>query len=120
MASEKRWGATQNDIANQFIWSGWKHYLTKPDDYFVLFSPIKYWKSLGLGEKRFIDGFLFNRQFFHAGPSAISCILWQNTDNSREELTLKAFDIDTNNTPEQEDDTIVYFKDITIKKCTNH
>ena len=116
MASEKRWGATQNDIANQFIWSGWKHYLTKPDDYFVLFSPIKYWKSLGLGEKRFIDGFLFNRQFFHAGPSAISCILWQNTDNSREELTLKSFDIDTNNTPEQEDDTIVYFKDITIKK----
>ena len=116
MASEKRWGATQNDIANQFIWSGWKHYLTKPDDYFVLFSPIKYWKSLGLGEKRFIDGFLFNRQFFHAGPSAISCILWQNTDDSREELALKAFDIDTNNTPEQEDDTIVYFKDITIKK----
>src|SRR3989338_4839813 len=116
MASEKKWGSTQNDIANQFIWSGWKHYLTKPDDYFVLFSPIKYWKSLGLGEKRFVDGFLFNRQFFHAGPSAISCILWQNTDDSREELTLKAFDIDTNNTPEQEDDTIVYFKDITIKK----
>ena len=116
MASEKQWGATQNDIANQFIWSGWKHYLTKPDDYFVLFSPIKYWKSLGLGEKKFIDGFLFNRQFFHAGPSAISCILWQNTDDSREELTLKAFDIDTNNTPEQEDDTITYFKDIKIRK----
>src|SRR3989344_316398 len=116
MASEKQWGATQNDIANQFIWSGWKHYLTKPDDYFVLFSPIKYWKSLGLGEKKFIDGFLFNRQFFHAGPSAISCILWQNTDDSREELTLKAFDIDTNNTPEQDDDTITYFKDIKIRK----
>ncbi len=116
MASEKQWGATQNDIANQFIWSGWKHYLTKSDDYFVLFSPIKYWKSLGLGEKKFIDGFLFNRQFFHAGPSAISCILWQNTDDSREELTLKAFDIDTNNTPEQEDDTVAYFKDIKIKK----
>ncbi len=116
MASEKKWGATQNDIANQFIWSGWKHYLTKPDDYFVLFSPIKYWKSLGLGEKKFIDGFLFNRQFFHAGPSAISCILWKNIDDSREELTLKAFDINTNNTLEHEDDTVVYFKDITIKK----
>lgn len=116
MASEKKWGATQNDLANQFIYSGWKHYLTKPDDYFVLFSPIKYWKSLGLGEKKFIDGFLFNRQFFHAGPSAISCILWKNIDDSREELTLKAFDIDTNNTPEQEDDTVVYFKDVTIKK----
>lgn len=117
MASEKQWGATQNDIANQFIWSGWKHYLTKPDDYFILFSPIKYWKSLGLGEKKFIDGFLFNRQFFHAGPSAISCILWQNIDNSCEELTLKAFNIDTNNTLEQEDDVIAYFKDIKIKKA---
>lgn len=116
MASEKKWGATQNDIANQFIWSGWKHYLTKPDDYFVLFSPIKYWKSLGLGEKKFIDGFLFNRQFFHAGPSAISCILWKNVDDSREELKLKAFDIDTNNTLEQEDDEVQYFRDITIKK----
>ena len=116
MASEKKWGATQNDLANQFIYSGWKHYLTKSDDYFVLFSPIKYWKSLGLGERKFIDGFLFNRQFFHAGPSAISCILWKNIDDSREELTLKAFDIDTHNTPEQKDDTVVYFKDITLKK----
>src|SRR3989344_1653174 len=108
--------STARDISNQFIWSGWKYYLTKPDDYFVLFSPIKYWKSLGLGEKKFIDGFLFNRQFFHAGPSAISCILWQNIGESRKELKFKAFDIDTNNTPEQEDDTIAYFKDITIKK----
>ena len=116
MASEKRWGATQNDIANQFIWSGWKHYLTKPDDYFVLFSPIKYWKSLGLGEKKFIDGFLFNRQFFHAGPSAISCILWQNINDSREKLTFKTFDIDTKRTPEQEDDEIVGLLDIEIKK----
>lgn len=30
MASEKKWGATQNDLANQFIYSGWKHYLTSP------------------------------------------------------------------------------------------
>jgi hypothetical protein len=108
--------ASHRELANLFIWSGWKYYLTKPDDYFVLFSPIKYWKSLGLGEKRFIDGFLFNRQFFHAGPSAISCILWQNTDNSREELTLKAFDIDTNNTPQQEDDEVIKLHDIEIKK----
>ena len=108
--------STARDISNQFIWSGWKHYLTKPDDYFVLFSPIKYWKSLGLGEKKFINGFLFNRQFFHAGPSAISCILWQNIDNSREKLTLKAFDIDTKKTPKQEDDEIVELQDIEIKK----
>lgn len=108
--------STARDISNQFIWSGWKHYLTKPDDYFVLFSPIKYWKSLGLGEKKFIDGFLFNRQFFHAGPSAISCILWQNTYDSREELKLKAFDINTQKTLEQEDDEIVELNEIKIKK----
>lgn len=108
--------STARDISNQFIWSGWKHYLTKPDDYFVLFSPIKYWKSLGLGEKKFIDGFLFNRQFFHAGPSAISCILWQNIKDSRNKLTFKAFDIDTKRTPEQEDDEIIKLHDVEIKK----
>lgn len=108
--------ATHNDVANLFIWSGWKYYLHKPDDYFILFSPIKYWKSLGLGEKEYIDGFLFNRQFFHAGPSAISCILWRNQDDSRDTLTLKAFDIDTKDTPYQEDDESYFVKDVSIKK----
>src|SRR3989338_5322434 len=116
MAAEKSWGATQNDVANQFIYAAWKHYLTKPNDAFVLFSPIKYWKSLRLGEHKFIDGFLFNRAHFHAGASAISCILWLNEPESREELILKAFDIDTKNTLEQDDDEIVYFKDIKVRK----
>ncbi len=116
MAAEKSWGATQNDIANQFIYAAWKHYLKKPNDSFVLFSPIKYWKSLGLGEHTFVDGFLFNRAHFHAGPSAISCILWLNKPESKENLTLKAFDIDTKNTPEQGDDEISYLKDIKVKK----
>ncbi|MBA3047580.1 hypothetical protein KKC83_06775 [Patescibacteria group bacterium] len=112
--------STARDISNQFIWSGWNFYIKKPDDYFVLFSPIKYWKSLGLGEREFIDGFLFNRQYFHAGPSAISCILWQNQVNSQEELTLKAFDIDNKKTPEQEDDELLILDEIKIKKthCT--
>lgn len=108
--------STARDISNQFIWSGWKHYLTKPDDYFVLFSPVKYWKSLGLGEKKFIDGFLFNREFFHAGPSAISCILWKNINDSQKELTLKMFDIDTKKTPEQEDDELIELHKIKVKK----
>lgn len=108
--------ASHRELANLFIWSGWEYYLIKPNDCFVLFSPIKYWKSLGLGEKKFIDGFLFNRQFFHAGPSAISCILWQNIPDSVEELTLKAFDIDDKDTIEQEDDEMFYIKDIVIKK----
>jgi len=108
--------STARDISNQFIWSGWNHYLKKPDDYYVLFSPIKYWKSLGLGEKKFIEGFLFNREYFHAGPSAISCILWQNINHSRDTLILKAFDIDTKRILGQEDDEIVWLKDVEIKK----
>lgn len=116
MAAEKSWGATQNDIANQFIYAAWKHYLTKPNDAYVLFSPVKYWKSLGLGEHSFVDGFLFNRAHFHAGPSAISCILWLNKPESKESLTLKAFDIDAKNTTEEKDDKIVYLKDIKVKK----
>jgi hypothetical protein len=111
--------STARDISNQFIWSGWQYYLKKPDDYFVLFSPIKYWKSLGLGERRFVNGYLFDREFFHAGPSAISCILWQNMHESREELTLKGFDIDTKDTPKQEDDEVVFIGDINIKKAYN-
>ncbi len=109
--------STARDISNQFIWSGWDFYMKKPDNYFVLFSPIKYWKSLGLGEKKFIDGFLFNRQYFHAGPSAISCILWQNINDSREELTFKTFDIDNKKTLEQEDDELLTLDKIKIKKA---
>lgn len=109
--------STARDISNQFIWSGWKYYLNKPNDYFVLFSPIKYWKSLGLGNKKFVDGFLFNRKYFHAGESSISCIAWQNENESKEELTLKAFDIDTQNTPEQKEKKIVSLEKITIKKA---
>jgi hypothetical protein len=106
--------STARDLSNQFIWSAWAYYLKKKDDYFILFSPVKYWKTLGLSNKKFIAGFLFNREFFHAGPSAISCILWQNVDEKREELKLKAFDIDTQNTLQE--DKLSYIKDIEIKK----
>jgi len=85
--------STARDIANQFIWSGWKYYLTKPNDCYIVFSPVKYWKSLGLGNKKFIDGYLFNRDHFHSSPSAISCICWQNIDENRDILKLKVFDI---------------------------
>lgn len=108
--------STARDISNQFIWSGWNFYMKKPDDYFVLFSPVKYWKSLGLGERKFIYGFLFNRQHFHAGPSAISCILWKNSTESREKLMLKSYDIDDKNTYEQSDDETIFIKNIEIKK----
>ncbi len=106
--------STARDLSNQFIWSAWRHYLKKRDDYFVLFSPVKYWKTLGLSDKKFIDGYLFNREFFHAGPSAISCILWQNVDEKREALKLKAFDIDVQSDPQR--DAVCYLRDVAIEK----
>lgn len=106
--------STARDLSNQFIWSAWTYYLRKKDDCFILFSPVKYWKTLGLSNKKFIAGFLFNREFFHAGPSAISCILWQNINENRAELKLRAFDIDTQNTPQE--DKLSYLKDVEIKK----
>jgi len=109
--------STARDISNQFIWSGWKYYLTKKNDCYILFSPVKYWKSLGLGNKKFIDGYLFNRAHFHAGASAISCICWQNIDEKKEKLNLKAFDIDTKNNLNDSDDEILEMnKEIGITK----
>lgn len=108
--------ASHRELANLFIWSGWSYYLKKQDDYFVLFSPIKYWKSLALGDKKFIDGYLFNRQYFHAGASAISCILWGNHNESREQLNLKVLDLRTSETVETDPMEVVKLRDITIRK----
>lgn len=96
------------DIANLFIWSGFKYYLTKPNDAYILFSPIKYWKTGHLVNKTFVEGFAFNREHFHANASAISCIYWKNIDDVQETLTLPAFDIENNQIKE--------IKDIVIKK----
>ncbi len=86
-------GSALNDLSNQFIWSGWKYYLKKPDDYFILFSPIKYWKSAELSNKKFVEGFIFNRRHFHNNASAITCILWKNENENRETIKLNIWDI---------------------------
>lgn len=88
-------GSAVNDLSNQFIWSGWQYYLRKPNDFFVLFSPIKYWKSNHLSDRRFVEGYIFNRLHFHVNtPSAIACILWQNQQETREALPLSVWDIE--------------------------
>lgn len=81
------------DLANMFIWSGYKYYLRQDTDSYILFSPIKYWKMHQLSSKKCIDGYIFNRNHFHATASTVFCILWSNKDDCSEELTLKAFDI---------------------------
>ena len=71
--------STVRDFANRFIWSGFEYYLRQAGDSYILFSPVKYFKSLGIfekPEKRFLNGFLFNKKHFHATASSIGCILW--------------------------------------------
>ncbi len=89
-------GSILNDLSNQFIWSAQNYYLKKRNDYFILFSPVKYFKSCNLCNKAFIDGYLLNRKHFHATASTISLILWQNINRQQEEFELKAYDINKN------------------------
>lgn len=83
-----------NEFANRFIWSAFKYYLRQPTDSYVVFSPIKYWKIDKLINKRCGKAFLFNKKYFHASPSAIACILWENIDELFDELSLEALDLD--------------------------
>lgn len=72
-------GLCSNEKSNVFIWSGFEYYLKKENDYYLVFSPVKYWKSQKLVNRKFIDGFLCNRNHFgSAGKSAISVLLWKN------------------------------------------
>lgn len=101
--------STARDLANQFIWSGFEYYLRQPTDSYVLFSPIKYWKTLGLSDYKMIDAYLFNRAFFHATASGIGCILWANEPDVVESFDLKVFDIN-------ESKALVFVKNLTVKK----
>lgn len=89
-------GTASNDLANLFIWSGITYYLRQPTDSYVVFSPIKYWKTDKIINKKFVDGFLFNREFFHATPSAISCVLWDNIDDVTKTLKMSVYGIEDN------------------------
>lgn len=89
--------AVARDIMNLFIWSAFKYYLRQPTDSYILFSPVKYYKNIHLVDKRFMGGYAFNRDHFHASPSVISCIYWSNEDEPKSEsILLQAYDIDTN------------------------
>lgn len=88
-------GSPTNELSNLFIWSGFKYYLTKPTDSYILFSPTKYWRNQNIVSKKFRGGFLCNRKEFHAElNSAMGCIWWQNIDDLKtKQLTLIPYDI---------------------------
>ena len=79
-------GVLSNDLANKFIWSGFKWFF----DYYVVYSPIKYWKSQHLIDKKFLEGSIANRADFHATEGGISIISWKNENANNESITLQA------------------------------
>jgi len=105
-------GVVLNDLSNLFIWSGFKFYLRKPTDSYILYAPTKYWRNQSLANKKFVDGFLCNRKHFHANQvSAIGCIWWKNIDDTdTKEITLTPYDIENQITSR-------VTNDITIKKA---
>lgn len=90
-------GTAYNDLANLFIWSGFKLYLRQPTDSYIVYSPIKYWKAHALINKKFLKGFAFNRRHFHTNIDAcIVCALWSAEDALIEDFCVDAYDIDKN------------------------
>ena len=71
---------------NLFIWSAFKFFLRQPTDSYILFSPIKYWKSQHIIDKKFIRGYVCNREHFNASEGGILLIEWANIDSNNEEL----------------------------------
>lgn len=75
---------------NLFIWSAFKYFLRKPEDSYILFSPIKYWKSQHIIDKKFIKGHICNRAEFNASEGGILLIEWQNIDSVNNELNVSS------------------------------
>lgn len=108
---EQRGSARES--SNLFIWSGLHYYLRQPTDSIIVFSPVKYFKSIGLMKLKFIDGYAFNRKHFHATDSVISCCLWANEINSIiSSWVLHCYDIVDNN--------ISFIKDIVVKEVSKN
>ena len=108
--------ASHRELAYLFIWSAIKYYLIKPHDSLVLYSPVKYFKASNIitEDFAFINGFLFNRKHFHAGASAISCILWHNNGLKNTQPTsidLRAYNVVNNELKEEATITIKKVKD---------
>lgn len=112
-------GRVTNELANLFIWSAFKYYLRQPTDSYILFSPIKYWKSQNIINKKFENGFICNKKHFHASPSAVTCIHWKNIESEQTEINLKVLDIDVKSNVDSSNGTIIDLdKVITVKKVS--
>ena len=93
----KTFQSSSRELSNLFIWSGFQYYLRQPTDSYIVFSPVKYFKSIGLVKKHFFKGYAFNRKHFHATESVISCIWWGNEPAQDTYWELEPIDIDEKN-----------------------
>ena len=86
---------SSQELANLFIWSGVKYYMRQNTDSYIVFSPVKYFKNIHLISNKWLGGFLFNREHFHASASAISVVYWSGEqDAACEEWRFDSFDIE--------------------------
>ena len=83
--SEEIKGAVVNDLASHFIWS-----MVNYVDEYIVFSPIKYWKSQHLFNGKFNKGYLCNRKKFHATEAAISLISWTIDEKENNYLDMQS------------------------------
>lgn len=102
--------AAHRELSNLFIWSAVKYYMRQNSDSYIVFSPVKYFKTSDIIPKEMMKGFIFNRSYFHATPSTISCVLWSNTADASSSWLLETFDINA-------DGELVKLPDITVKKA---
>lgn len=86
--------STVREAVNQFAWSGFKYYLRQPTDCYILLSPAKCFKSLGMLDFTFGGGYLFNREHFHASAGGIMATLWYNVPHQQKQISLTPYDID--------------------------
>lgn len=90
-------GSALNDLGNAFIWSAFKYYLRQSTDSYIVYSPVKYWKSQHLIDKEFIKGYAFNRRHFHTNIDAcIMVALWANNNFNMDYINIRGYDIDKN------------------------
>ena len=85
-------GRAKTDLANQFIWSAFKYFNC---DHYVVFSPIKYWKSQHVIDEKFVEGFIGDRAHFHATEAGISVRHWENLHGniSNNDINIEVCDI---------------------------
>lgn len=87
-------GTVYNDLGNLFIWSAFHFYLRQPTDSYIVYSPVKYWKAQHLIDREFLQGFAFNRKFFHTNIEAcIMVALWGQKETVLDEISLDAYNI---------------------------